>query len=177
MAALPLARGKWAGRFIWASIIQGLLAVIWTVFIIDPYLAYGPSKVIAGGGAGTWFFVGYVTYVLVGVVGVAVTAIFYFYIESVLGKIYSGLTSYLAWAHLLLMNAGVAGACFMLMWGGYNAGVAQASVSSGGGGLTAGQIHVQILSQLVNPVGVFIGAAAAGAILGGLGYLLAQRKK
>ena len=71
----------------------------------------------------------------------------------------------------------VAGACFLLMWGGYRAGVAQASVSSGGGGLTTGQIHVQILSQLVNPVGYFIVMAAAGAILGGLGYLLAQRKK
>jgi heme/copper-type cytochrome/quinol oxidase subunit 1 len=177
MAAMTMARGRWAGRFIWASIIQGLLAVLWTLFIINPYLTYGPSKVIAGGGAGTWFFVGYVSYVLVGVVGVAVTAIFYFYIESVLGKAYSGLTSYLAWAHIILMNVGVAGACFLLMWGGYHAGVAQASVSSGGGGLTTGQIHVQILSQLVNPTGYFIVMAAGGAILGGLGYLLAQRKK
>lgn len=177
MAALTLARGKWAGRFIWASIIQGFLAVLWTLFIIDPYLTYGPSKVISGGGAGTWFFVGYVSYVLVGVVAVAVTAILYFYIESVLGKVYSGLTSYLAWAHIILINAGVAGACFLLMWGGYRAGVAQAPVSSGGGGLTTGQIHVQILSQLINPVGYFIVIAVAGAILGGLGYLLAQRKK
>lgn len=177
MAAMTIVRGKWAGRFIWASIIQGLLAVLWTLFIIDPYLTYGPSKVIAGGGAGTWFFVGYVSYVLVGVVAAAVTAIFYFYIESVLGKVYGGLTSYLAWGHIILMNVGVAGASFLLMWGGYTAGVAQAPVSSGGGGLTTGQIHVQILSQLVNPVGYFIVMAAAGAILGGLGYILAQRRK
>jgi len=177
MTSVPLAHGKWAGRFIWASIVQGLFAVLWTLFIIDPWLSYGPSKVIAGGGAGTWFFVGYVSYVLVGVVGIAVTAIFYFYIESVLGRIYDGLTSYLAWAHFLLMNVGVAGACFLLMWGGYNAGVAQAPVTGGGGGLTSGQIHIQILSQLVNPTGYFIVAAATGAILGGLGYLLAERKK
>ncbi|MGA1974049.1 MAG: hypothetical protein ABSG92_00205 [Conexivisphaerales archaeon] len=115
MTTMSLTRGNWAGRFIWASIVQGLFAVLWTLFIVDPYLTYGPSKVISGGGAGTWFFVGYITYVLVGVVAVAVTAIFYFYIESVLDKVYRGLTSYLAWAHLILMNVGVAGACFLLM--------------------------------------------------------------
>ena len=177
MTTMSLTRGNWAGRFIWASIIQGLFAVLWTLFIVDPYLTYGPSKVISGGGAGTWFFVGYITYVLVGVVAVAVTAIFYFYIESVLDKVYRGLTSYLAWAHLILMNVGVAGACFLLMLGGYRAGVASAPVSSGGGGLTSGQIHVQILSQLINPVGLLIIAAALGAILGGIGYLMAQRLK
>jgi len=177
MSTLTLSPGKWTGRFIWAAIVQGLLAVVWTLFIIDPYLPYSPSKVIASGGAGTWFFVGYISYLIVGVVAVAVTAIFYFYIESVQGKIFKGLTSYLAWAHLLLMNVGVAGAAFLLMWGGYEAGVAAAPVSSGGGGLTAGQIHVQILSGLVNPIGLLVAVAALGAVLGGLGYILAQRKK
>ncbi len=177
MSTLTLAPGKWAGRFIWASIIQGLLAVAWTLFIIDPYISYSPSKVIAGGGGGTWFFVGYIVYLLIGVVAVAVTAIFYFYIEQVQHKAYKGLTSALAWAHLLLMNVGVAGAAFLLMYGGYVAGVAAAPVSSGGGGLNAGQIHVQILGGLVDPIGLLVGAAALGAILGGLGYIFAERKK
>jgi uncharacterized membrane protein YjjP (DUF1212 family) len=75
------------------------------------------------------------------------------------------------------MNFGVAGATFLLMWGGYDAGVAAAPVSSGGGGLTTEQIHVQILSKLIDPIGLLIAAAALGAILGGLGYVLAQRKK
>ncbi len=177
MSTLTLAPGKWAQRFIWASIIQGLLAVVWTLFIIDPYVSYSPSKVIAGGGAGTWFFVGYILYLLIGVVAVAVTAIFYFYIEQVQHKVFKGLTSALAWAHLFLMNIGVAGAAFLLMYGGYTAGVASAPVSSGGGGLNAGQIHVQILSGLVNPIGILVGMAALGAVLGGLAYLLAQRSK
>jgi heme/copper-type cytochrome/quinol oxidase subunit 1 len=168
---------KWAGRFIWAAVINGLLAVIWTLFVIDPYVAFSPSKVIAGGGAGTWFFVGYVMYIMVGVVAVAVTAIFYFYIESIRGKVYRGLTNALAWAHLTLMNAGAIGATFLLMWGGYRAGVASAATSSGGGGLNSGQIHVQILSALVNPIGIFVAVAALGAILGGLGYLLAESSK
>ena len=34
-----------------------------------------PSKVIAGGGSGTWMFTGYIIYLVVGVVAVAVTAI------------------------------------------------------------------------------------------------------
>jgi hypothetical protein len=36
--------------------------------------------VIAAGGAGTWFTFGYVMYVVVGVIGVAVSAIFYYYL-------------------------------------------------------------------------------------------------
>jgi heme/copper-type cytochrome/quinol oxidase subunit 1 len=177
MSTMTLTASKWATRFLWASIVQGLFAVVWTLFIIDPYLQYAPAKVISSGGAGTWFFVGYICYVLIGVVATAVSAIFYFYIESVQGKVYKGLTSFLAGAHLLLMNVGVAGAAFLLMWGGYRAGVAQAPVSSGGGGLSTGQIHVQILSQLVNPIGLLIFVAAAGAILGGFGYIIAERKK
>lgn len=176
-------RGKWAGRFIWAAVIQGLLAVIVTILITEPWTYlnmnsyYSPSKVIAGGGAGTWLFTGYISYLVVGVVATAVTAVFYFYIEDVLGKVYRGLTDYLAWAHLVFMNVGVAGAMFLMIWGGYTAGVAQAPVSSGGGGLSGGDIHVQILGQLVNPIGGLILLAALGALLGGLGYILAERKK
>jgi hypothetical protein len=39
--------------------------------------------VIAAGGAGTWFTFGYVMYVVVGVIGVAVSAIFYYYLEDI----------------------------------------------------------------------------------------------
>jgi len=168
--------GKWTGRFIWASVVQGLLAVVWTLFIIDPYVAFSPARVIAGGEAGTWFFVGYVMYILVGVLAVAVTAMFYFYIESVRGKAYRGLTSYLALAHIVLMNVGASGATYLLMYGGYLGGVAQAPASSGGGGLSAGQIHVQILGALVTPIGYFVAIAVLGVLAGGIGYLIAVRR-
>jgi hypothetical protein len=44
------------------------------------------SRVIAFGGAGTWFTFGYVVYIVLGVIGVAVSAIFYHYTEGVLNK-------------------------------------------------------------------------------------------
>ncbi len=175
-------QGKWAGRFIWAAVIQGLAAVVITVLVLDPlqYVTgkpdyFSPAKVIAGGSGGTWFFTGYISYLVVGVVAVAVTAIFYFYIEGVMGKAYKGLSNYLAWGHLILMNVGVAGAMFIMMWGGYMAGWAQASTSSGGAGLTALQVHEHYLGQTVDPIGAFILLACIGALMGGLGYLLRSR--
>jgi hypothetical protein len=169
--------GKWAGRFIWAAVLQGLLAVIVTILIIEPLSYFGinwyysPSKVIAGGSAGTWLFTGYISYLVVGVIAVAVTAVFYFYIEGVMGKVYGGLTNYLAWAHYILMNVGVAGAMFLMMWGGYMGGRGIAE------GLTPYQVHVQYLGQLVDPIGAFIILAALGAVLGGLGFILRTRMK
>jgi hypothetical protein len=175
-------QGRWAGRFIWAAVLQGLLATIVTVLVLDPlqYFTgtadyYSVARVIAGGGGGTWFFTGYISYLVVGVIATAVTAIFYFYIEGVLGKVYKGVTNYLAWGHLILMNVGVAGAMFLMMWGGYLAGWAATPASAGGGGLNAGQIHEQILGWLPNPIGALILMATVGALLGGLGYIVRSR--
>lgn len=176
--------GKWAGRFIWASVIQGLIAVVATILIIEPWSVfsninsyYSPSKVIAAGGAGTWMFTGYIAYLVVGVVATAVTAIFYFYIEGIQGKVYKGFSNLLAWGHLLLMNIGVAGAMIIMMYQGYLAGVAAAPVASGGLGYNDGQIHVNILSWTVDPIGALILLACVGAILGGLGYFLRSASK
>ena len=175
-------QGKWAGRFIWAAVIQGLLATIITVLVLDPlqYVTgsadyFSPARVIAGNGGGTWFFTGYISYLVVGVVAMAVTAIFYFYIEGVKGKVYHGFTNLLAWGHLIFMNVGVAGSMFLMMWGGYLAGWGATATTSGGGGLSALQIHEQILGWTTEPIGALILLAAVGAVLGGLGYVIRSR--
>lgn len=176
-------QSRWASRFIWAAIIQGLLAVVATVLIIEPLSIFNinsyfsPSRVIAGGGGGTWMFTGYISYLVVGVVAMAVTAIFYFYIEGVQGKVYHGFTNLLAWGHLILMNVGVSVSMFLMMYGGYLAGWAATATSGGGEGLTDLQIHEQILGQLVDPIGLFILLAAVGAVLGGLGFVVRSRTK
>jgi hypothetical protein len=176
-------QGKWAGRWIWAAVIQGLIITIITALIVDPLSYYNinwyfsPAKVIAGGGGGTWMFTGYILYLVVGVVAVAVTAIFYFYIEGVSGKVYAGLTNYLAWGQYVLMNVGVAGSMILMIWGGYMAGYAGTAVASGGLGYTDYQIHVHYLSLVENPIGGLVLVAALGAILGGLGFVLSTRKK
>lgn len=180
---MPALGGKWAGRWITAAVVQGAILAVITVLIVQP-LSYfninpyfSPSKVIAGGGGGTWMFTGYILYLTVGVIAVAVTAIFYFYIEGVTGKLYHGLTNYLAWAHYLLMNVGVAGSMMLMIWGGYMAGYAGAAVAEGGLGYTDEQIHVKYLGQLVDPIGLLVLLAALGAVLGGLGFVLRSRAK
>jgi hypothetical protein len=181
--AIGTTHGKWAGRFIWASVAQGLIAVIATILIVEPWSIfnintyYSPSKVIASGGAGTWMFTGYIAFLVVGVVATAVTAIFYFYIEGIQGKLYKGFSNLLAWGHLLFMNVGVAGAMIIMMYQGYLAGVAAAPVSSGGLGYNSGQIHVNILSWTVDPIGALVLVACLGAVLGGLGYFLRSASK
>ncbi len=183
VTATRTTNGKWAGRFIWASVIQGLIAVIATILIIEPWSFFGinsyfsPSKVIAANGAGTWMFTGYIAFLVVGVVATAVTAIFYFYIEGIQGKVYKGFSNLLAWGHLLFMNVGVAGAMIIMMYQGYLAGVAATPIASGGLGYNAGQIHVNILSWTVDPIGGLILLACVGSILGGLGYFLRSASK
>jgi hypothetical protein len=179
----PISATKWSSRFIWAAVVQGLIATIVTVLIVEPLsffninAYYSPSRVIAGGGGGTWMFTGYISYLVVGVVAIAVTAMFYFYFEGLMGKAYHGLTNYLAWGHLVLMNVGVAGAMLLMIWGGYSAGAAAAPVASGGLGYTALQIHENILGPIANPIGVLILVAALGAVLGGVGFVIQSRKK
>ena len=105
------------------------------------------SRVIAAGGAGTWFTLGYVMYIVVGVIGVAVSALFYLYIERVLKKQYkehSG-ARIAAWIHLILMNMGTTVAMGLLMLAVYTGGTAMLPTSVGGSGFNAGQSH-EILS-------------------------------
>ncbi|HEV2226454.1 MAG TPA: hypothetical protein VGR56_06580 [Nitrososphaerales archaeon] len=170
-------KGKWMPRFIWAAVLQGLFAVIWTLFIVSPFTKPSPSYLIAGGGAGTWFTMGYILYIMIGVLAVAVTGLFYYYIEDIIGKVYKGLTNTLAWAHYVLMNVGVAAATWSLMYYGYVGGVALLPASEGGGNHTSYWVHVNILGPVVNPIGYMVGIAAVGVILGGLGYIVRSRMK
>jgi len=179
----PVSATKWSSRFIWAAVIQGLIATIVTVLIVQPLsyfninLYFSPARVIAGGGGGTWMFTGYILYLVVGVVAIAVTAMFYFYFEGLMGKAYHGLTSYLAWGHLILMNVGTAGAMLLMIWGGYMAGYAATPVASGGLGYTPLQVHESFLGVVENPIGALVLVAALGAVLGGLGFVIQSRKK
>ncbi|MDG6999472.1 MAG: hypothetical protein JRN15_10195 [Nitrososphaerota archaeon] len=168
---------KWSNRFIWAAIIQGLAATLLTVPIVLPWVTPSVAMVIAGGSAGTWFTVGYLTYIMVGVIAVAVTALFYHHFEVDMGKRYRGASNYLAWIHLILMNVGVAAAAYMMMYGGYFGGAALMSTAQGGLGWNAGQVHTQILAPLVDPIGIAIIVAGIGVLAGGIGYFVNYFRK
>ena len=167
---------KWATRFIWAAIVQGFLALIITAIIVLPIITPSASRVIAGGGAGTWFFVGYISYIIVGVMSVALTALFYFYLEGVLKKTYGSIANVLAALHLGLMNIGVIGSTWLLMLAGYAGGAGSLSVQSGGGGLNPGEIHSLIVGY-PDPIGYFIIILGLGVLLGGLGYIITYLSK
>src|SRR5579875_3848266 len=135
--AVSLKYSKWSNRFIWAAIIQGLIATVVTIPIVLPTITPAVSRVIAAGGAGTWFLVGYVMYIAVGVIAVGLTSLFYYHFEVNMKKPYVGISNALAWIHLILMNAGAATATYLLMYGGYMAGAGMLPVSEGGKGWTA----------------------------------------
>ncbi|MEM2770229.1 MAG: hypothetical protein QW490_04165 [Nitrososphaerota archaeon] len=174
----------WANRFIAAAIVQGALALILTAyFVLGQFAWLKPevSRVIAGGSAGTWFTVGYVTYLIVGVIGVAVTALFYHHIEVTLGKPYSGSLNLLAWIHLIFMNVGVIGATWLMMIGGYLAGAAMLPPAVGGKGWTVQEVHEKVFYSIPGGyplwIAVFIIILGIGVLAGGLGYVLAWRRK
>lgn len=170
-------RSKWSNRFIWAAIIQGLGATLITTPIVMPWVKPSVSMVIAGGSAGTWFTVGYILYLTIGVIGVALTALFYHHFEVVMNKSYKGFANYLAWIHLILMNVGVAAATAILMYGGYFGGAAMLSTNVGGLGWTAAQVHTNILAPLVSPAGYAVIVAGIGVLAGGLGFVVTNFRR
>lgn len=175
------AQGTMATLFLYAAIIQGAIAAVITFLggFGDQIGLYpvAVSRVIASGEAGTWFTVGYLTYLIVGVIGIAVTSLFYFFIETVQGKVYKGISKALAWVHFVLGNIGVAGAAILAMAGGYLGGAAMQPKNFGGLAWTTGQVHVGILQYYSEPIAVFLVLGLIGFFAGGLGYLMALRSK
>jgi len=172
---------KLAQLFLYAAIIQGAIAAFITFLgAFGDQLGLYPvavARVIASGEAGTWFIMGYVMYIIVGVVAMAVTAIFYFFIETIQGKVYKGTAKALGWTHLILGNVGVAGTAILAMVGGYLGGAAMQPTQFGGMAYTTGQVHVHILQFYQQPVAGFLALALIGFVAGGLGYILALRSK
>lgn len=178
-------RSAWAGRFIAATFVLG--AVAWgliTVLVIGnvlaglepPNFALGPasSRIVAGGGAGTWFVMGLLSYLVVGIVGIAISSIFYRHIEEDLGAPLSGWRNVAAWIHLFLGAIGASAASLLMAYGGYRAGAALLPVASGGGGLdprdpaSFATIHAEILGPLVPPIAILMGFALFGYLVGGI---------
>jgi hypothetical protein len=183
---------KWANRFILAAIVQGALAAGLTAYFLyvskypQDSLDPGPARIVAGGGAGTWLAMGYLAYIIFGPLAVAVTSLFYQHIEVVLGGVYKGAMNALGWIHLVLMNVGVVGGTWIMMNGGYRGAAlainlaaadnAACSCTTHNAAQYGGQVHVQVLSGLVDPIGYFALVAVLGAFAGGVGYMIAWRR-
>lgn len=171
---------KWATRFIWSAIIQGGFVASATIVLFvygSVYLKPTPATVIAAGSAGTWLLIGYMAYVVM-IIALGVTALFYDYLEVRLGRMMTKRRqAVLAVVHIVLMNIGIAGSTWLLMYVGYVGGAAIMPVSSGGGGLTAEQAHVKILSPFPPVIIGFILMTLAGVAAGGLAYLIELKSR
>lgn len=200
-------QSKWAGRFVAAAIVQGAVAfAILSLLVGMSALQMNPSpgRIVAGGdscsvavtvnnttfagtgtatcsSAGMWFVVGMIGYGLVGVMGIAVSALFYQYLESTLGAPYTGWRNITAWIHLLLGGVGASAGCLLMAYGGYMGGAALLPVSSGGLGKNTFYVHTNILGPLSPYITGLLGLALLGFFIGGAGYVTAwwavRRKK
>lgn len=182
LAFVSLRKSKWANRFVMTAIIQGALAAALTSYLLYEGVWGTPaaSRIVAGGGAGTWLTVVYLVYVPLGPIAAAVTALFYQHIEATLQKSYTAWTNLLAWGHIVLMNVGVVGATWLMMNAGYRGGALALTLAANNPAMSARDIstavHEQVMVSYPPYIAVFIGIALLGAMSGGVGYILAWRR-
>lgn len=171
---------KWATRFVWAAIVQGALSAVVTSFLILGELGFmnpAASLIISATVPGVWIALGYLAYLTTGVVGMAVTALFYQYLEVNLKSPYQGTAKTIAWFHLILTNIGVIGASWSVIYAGYLGGMASLPASLGGRGLSPLEVEALIRTDFLMPIAGFAGLAVLGMVFGGLGYLLVYRAR
>lgn len=113
---------------------------------------------------------------MVGVIGVAVSSLFYHYLGGRSNGGFGRASNALAWTHLILMNVGITAAAAMLMLAGYQGGAAMLPSDMGGQGLDTGQAH-EIIGPYVEPIAASILVLMAGVIAGGAGFLIAYRRQ
>lgn len=171
---------KWATRFVWVAIIQGALSTALTGFFVLGELGYlSPpvSLLISATIPGIWVALGYFAYIVIGVVGMAVTALFYQYLEVNLKSLYTGKLQSLAWFHLILSNVGILGATWLVVYAGYLTGIATLSTDLGGMGLSLKEVEYSILGSFLMPITIFSALTMLGIVLGGLGYVLVYKAR
>ncbi len=163
--------GRWAGRFLQAAMAQALMAAGLTGYLLFRGVFGRPSasRIIAAGGAANWLFVGYLGYLLLGLMGSAIMGLFYWYIEVEMGLAYGGWTNLLAWGHLILLNVGVVGATWLMMHAGYRGGAAALPPQLGGQGVGNAQLHA-MLKGYPPYIAAFIVLGLLGVLLGTIGY-------
>ena len=148
--------------FVVASVVHGLGIAVWSgLFLLDGVgIPLNLSRIIAGGGAGTWFTVGYLLYLATGFIGMALQGFLYYAVGGSGGSLFSGR---LAAAHFVLMNIAVLGATWTMGYAGFV-----------GGTLTlegrVAEVHATIVGY-VNPIGYFILVGVAAALVGAFNIL------
>ncbi len=174
---------RWAARFINVTFILG--GVAWVALgllvlgnilagLTPPSYLLGPasSRIVAEGGPGTWFVMGILAYLLVGVAGPGISALFYQHLEVTLASPIKGFKDTLAWIHLGVGCGGAAAASLLMTYEGFLAGAAYLDTSVGGIGASVGYVHTHFLGPATEPIGALMGVALLGYLAGGIALVL-----
>ena len=178
---------KWSRRFMWAAVAHAFIAtalglLLAIALVASPSLsAVEIATIIRIPSAGfvelAALFAFFAMYIVVGVLGALVSSLFYHHVEVVKGKMYRGGAKTLAWFHLVLMNVGIAGATWTMIYAGYLGGVELWPISQGGLGWSIEQVAEQVVTQFVPIVGLMLILTGIGILAGGIGFIITYRKK
>lgn len=175
-----------SNRFLGLTTFNVVLSVIFTAVVLDPFLCvsvspgqFGCRDNMVTSWPGTWLFIGYFTWLIVGVVGALGWAGLYYLGDKLRGK--TEVSSFFSRVHMILFEVGVLGATASMAAVGYVGG---GVIATGGGAAVAAQaIALNIFPPLSNdpaslfndmPViieAAFIVVAILGVFLGILNYV------
>ncbi len=160
---------RWSLYFNLAALIHSIIAAIWSgLFILDQFgIPLNMAKIIAGGSVGTWLTLGYLLYLVAGVMGMAAWGWIYDLISRLSKR--EVFSDKLALTHLILFNVGVVGVTWPMGYAGF----------IGGSLLLAGraaEVH-QTIVGLVMPIGISVAIGAISTLIGAANILLSLMRK
>ncbi|MFQ5970453.1 MAG: hypothetical protein ACE5J2_08170 [Nitrososphaerales archaeon] len=167
----------WGNRFIIAAIIQGGIITAMTLIIVGIQITFTEVNImqflsLSFEGPAKWFFIGTIFYLIL-VVAVAVTAVFYNHLEINLNRKFFGASRILAWIHIIGMNVGGTGTSLLMIFAGLAASGVLSLFSKG----EIGKENIAIMDTFIAPIASFIGILGTGVICGGIGFILAYKRK
>ncbi|MCP8304269.1 MAG: hypothetical protein H3Z50_02180 [archaeon] len=152
-------------RFFYFCSFNGLCAITWTALILIPEL--NMPRIVAGGSVGTWLFIGYVMFVLVGCPGILGCGVLHYLIPKIKGKTP---INTLTWLHLILTEIGLIGSTWLLGLSGYIGGSLLLE------GKPLAEIHESIIGYAI-PIEISIMIVLLGVLIAIINlYLTIARK-
>jgi len=147
----------WYRLYRGVAYLNTIAALVWTMVIIIPAepFSYLPP-IIVGGGAGEWFLLAYVLFVVVGIGGFGALSAFLTTVELHENRIIDARTM---WPALILLSIGAAGSCLLLAVAGAVGGYASVYQSASTSYIDS------LLTPYVYPITSMVSLTVIGAAL------------
>ena len=152
-------------RFFYFASFNAILGSIWTFLILIPDLSI--SRIIALGSAGTWFFVGYITFLVVGCAGIFSCGVAHFMFLSIKNKIPN---TKITWLGLIVWEIGLIGSTCLLGLSGFIGGSGLLD------GLSIGEIHESIVIYAL-PIEILVGITILGFLISIINLYMAKQQQ